>query len=154
MIQICSTGKNPSMRHMGRTHRVDAHWLHETFQQKWVALLKCGTHKMRADIFTKGFESLDKWAHAMHLINHVSPDSFFSHRPGDEAITFVPESTSAPGGGVVGDIAKALPAIVQDPTKKIALCKSALRGLHRLISTAEWPKGGALNDSSTVLFGA
>ena len=98
MIQICSTGKNPSMRHMGRTHRVDAHWLHETFQQKWVELLKCGTHKMRADIFTKGFETLDKWAHALHFINHVDPNSFFSHRPGDEVITFEPDPTSVTGG--------------------------------------------------------
>ena len=60
MIQVCRAGKNPTMRHMGRTHRVDVHWLHETFKHKWLDLVKTGMHYMRADIFTKGFESLDK----------------------------------------------------------------------------------------------
>ena len=115
MIQICSTGKSPSMRHMGRTHRVDLHWLHETFQQKWIELLKCGTHRMKADVFTKGFETLDKWAHALQLINHVDPNSFFSHRPGDEVITLEPEPKSVTGG-VVG---KALPVVDLEATQKL-----------------------------------
>ena len=29
-IKIIQSGKNPNMRHMGRTHRVDTMWLHET----------------------------------------------------------------------------------------------------------------------------
>ncbi len=32
MIQVCRTGKNPTMRHMGRTHRVDVLWLCEVFK--------------------------------------------------------------------------------------------------------------------------
>jgi hypothetical protein len=99
MIQICKTGKSPTTRHMGRTHRVQSHWLHETFQQKWVDLLKCGTKCMRADIFTKGFDSLDKWAHALKLINHVDPTTFWSHRPGPDEVTFGPEPGAVKGGG-------------------------------------------------------
>ena len=31
MIAVCKSGKNPTMRHLGRTHKVDVAWLHETF---------------------------------------------------------------------------------------------------------------------------
>ena len=99
MIQICKTGKSPTTRHMGRTHRVQSHWLHETFQQKWLNLLKCGTKYMRAYICTKGFDSLDKWIHALKLINHVDPDSFWNHRPGLAEVTFGPEPPTVTGGG-------------------------------------------------------
>jgi hypothetical protein len=99
MIQVCRTGKNPTMRHMGRTHRVNVHWLHETFKHKWLDLVKTGTHCMRADIFTKGFDTLDKWIHALHLINHVDPGTFFVLNPGAEVITFGAEPVPETGGG-------------------------------------------------------
>ena len=31
MIAVCGSGKNPTMRHLGRTHKVDVAWLHERF---------------------------------------------------------------------------------------------------------------------------
>ena len=46
MIQVCRTGENPTMRHMGRTHRVDVHWLHERFKEPWLDLVK--THAFDA----------------------------------------------------------------------------------------------------------
>ncbi len=134
---------------MGRTHRVNVHWLHETFLHPWLDLVKTGTHYMRADIFTKGFETLDKWVHAMQLINHVDPKCFWGHRPGEEIITFGPEppKPESATGGVV-----AVPAVPR-PTTKIPIPRSATRNLHRLISIADWPKGGSLNDSSSVVLG-
>ncbi len=30
-IRIFQVGKNPALRHVGRTHRVDMHWLHKRF---------------------------------------------------------------------------------------------------------------------------
>eukprot|EP00971_Amphidinium_carterae_P217192 4311760-Amphidinium_carterae.1 len=30
-ISILKSGKNPTMRHLGRTHRVSVAWLHEVF---------------------------------------------------------------------------------------------------------------------------
>ena len=31
MIRVCQTGRNPTMRHLGPTHRVSVAWLHERF---------------------------------------------------------------------------------------------------------------------------
>ena len=33
MIRVCETGKNPTMRHIGRTHGVSVAWLFERFQE-------------------------------------------------------------------------------------------------------------------------
>ncbi len=99
MIQVCRTGKNPNMRHMGRTHRVNVHWLHEVFQEAWMHLFYTTSATMRADIFTKGFDAPDAWAHALDLINHVDPKSFFRHRPPAQVTTFEPAPPKVPGGG-------------------------------------------------------
>ncbi len=71
MIQVCKTGKNPTMRHMGRTHRVDVLWLHERFKEPWLHLFYTESKMMRADIFTKGFDQPEKWGHALDLINNI-----------------------------------------------------------------------------------
>ena len=34
LIRVLKTGKNPTMRYLGRTHRVSVAWLHECFQRK------------------------------------------------------------------------------------------------------------------------
>ncbi len=31
MIRVCQTGRNPTMRHIGRTHRTSVAWMHEVF---------------------------------------------------------------------------------------------------------------------------
>jgi hypothetical protein len=41
MIQVCKTGRNQTMRHLGRTHRIDVHWLHE------VRVSRCWTRPNR-----------------------------------------------------------------------------------------------------------
>ncbi len=150
MIQVCRTGKNPTMRYMGRTHRVSVHWLHEVFKERWLDLVKTGTHFMRADIFTKGFETLDKWTHALHLINHVDPAKFFNLNPGAEVITFAPEPASETGGVV------AVPAVAGTAHRLnlLPIPRRALHKFHRMVSVAKWPRGGAFNDSSSLLLGA
>ncbi len=32
MIQVVKTGKNPTMRHLGRVHRIAVGWLHERWE--------------------------------------------------------------------------------------------------------------------------
>ena len=81
MIQVCRTGRNPTMRHLGRTHRVDVHWLHERFQDPAFLLYEEDIKGMRADIFTKGFIDADKWGYALYLVNHVYPDRFWRRNP-------------------------------------------------------------------------
>ena len=36
MMKVMETGRNPTMRHLGRTHRVSIAWLHERFIEEWL----------------------------------------------------------------------------------------------------------------------
>ena len=38
MIRVVETGKNPTMRYIGRTHGISVAWLHEVFQKSELAL--------------------------------------------------------------------------------------------------------------------
>ena len=67
MIRICETGRNPTMRHLGRTHRVDVAWLHERFASPDVTLQYVVTDEQCADIFTKGFQRPRQMASRVHL---------------------------------------------------------------------------------------
>ena len=73
MIAVCRSGKNPTMRHLHRTHRVSVDWLHETFKRDDIALVYETSDRQCADIFTKAFSNPDKWKHACELIAVLSP---------------------------------------------------------------------------------
>jgi len=81
MIAVCKSGKNPTMRHLNRTHKVDIAWLHERFQEPEFELVYTVTTEQAADIFTKGFTDRDKWRHAQSLINHFVPHEFWTALP-------------------------------------------------------------------------
>ena len=86
---------------------------------------------------------------ALHLINHVEPATFFALNPGTAPITFEPEPVSEAGGVV------AMPAAGPAPSLEAwSSPRRVLKDLHRMVSKASWPRGGALNDSSSVLLGA
>lgn len=73
MILVTMSGRNPTMRHLGRVHRVSVQWLHERLgkhpDKDSTVLFYDDTHNMSADIYTKAFSTPDKWDHAIHLIN-------------------------------------------------------------------------------------
>ena len=75
-IQILKTQKNPTLRHLNRTHRVNVSWLCEVFRNlNEVELKYCKTDEMAADIFTKAFTNPIKWNAALDLIGitHTQP---------------------------------------------------------------------------------
>ena len=95
MVQICNTGKNPTMRHLNRTHKIDVKWLHERFQDSYLELKWTSTDEMRGDIFTKGFSEPDKFRHACDLIYHVDPNTFWqAPRSGDGGGSGAPQDSS------------------------------------------------------------
>ncbi|MDP7561187.1 MAG: Ty1/Copia family ribonuclease HI, partial [Planctomycetota bacterium] len=57
MIRVCETGRNPTMRHLGRTHFVQVAWLKERFQSPDLKLIYEKSAKQAADICTKGFDN-------------------------------------------------------------------------------------------------
>ena len=74
-IQLLRSGKNPSMKHANRTHKISFMSIHETMMNdpKYLRLFYCDTNDMCADIFTKAFTNPDKWDHARRLIGVYKP---------------------------------------------------------------------------------
>ncbi len=84
MIRVCETGRNPTMRHILRTHHVSADMLHEITSREDVIMLYETTDRQAADIYTKGFTEPDKWRHATELINVFSPSALAAIRRAGE----------------------------------------------------------------------
>ena len=78
MIGVVRTGKNPTMRHLERTHGISLGWMHSVFQEGYVSLAYEVTAKMAADIHTKSFKGSVSWTHACQLINIFPPEQIGS----------------------------------------------------------------------------
>jgi hypothetical protein len=72
---IIKSGRNPALRHVGRTHKVDMDWLHELHENKTFVLHGCPTQYMKADIHTKAFPDakLEDWASLLKQMGIVAP---------------------------------------------------------------------------------
>jgi hypothetical protein len=70
-IQVIKTGRNPTMRHLGRTHKIDIGWLHNVFARGLCSLGYCDTEKQAADMFTKSFAEKTKWHTVCGLVGLV-----------------------------------------------------------------------------------
>ena len=73
MMKVVETGRNPTMKHLGRAHRIPVAWLHERFSTHSdpVDMKYCESSYMAADIYTKAFTDGESWYHACALTNHV-----------------------------------------------------------------------------------
>ena len=69
-ISIARTGKNPTMRHMGRTHGVSLFWLTGEIRDGRLDLVYIVTTNMAADIFTMFYPPCNKenWKQVCTLI--------------------------------------------------------------------------------------
>ena len=76
-IRVIETGKSETMRHMGRTHKVDIAWLHERFLEGSFQPNYIDTAEQAADIFTKALPESKKWEHACNNIAHVYPKAIW-----------------------------------------------------------------------------
>ena len=68
LIACIRSGRNPTMRHVSRTHGVSVAWLHEVCASDHVELQYTQSADMAADIFTKNFSDATKWEHACSQI--------------------------------------------------------------------------------------
>ena len=61
LIACIRSGRNPTMRYLGRTHRVSVSWLKERCDSGAFTLEYTTSADIAADIFTKGFTDVEKW---------------------------------------------------------------------------------------------
>jgi hypothetical protein len=73
MIRVCETGRNPTVRHLGRTRGVSVAWLHECFQMRDIHLQYVDTAQQAADIYTKMFNNPAKWEAVCDLVGVLDP---------------------------------------------------------------------------------
>jgi len=78
MIGVVRSGRNPTMRHLERTHGIAITSLHEHFTRENYVLMYEVTSKMAADIHTKGFKNPLAWKRACMLINLLDPGDISS----------------------------------------------------------------------------
>ena len=78
MITCCKSGKNQTMRHMGRTHGISLQWMHDEIRKGYCELRYIDTAKMAADVFTKFFPQAkaNVWTEVRKLVNVLSPQEF------------------------------------------------------------------------------
>ena len=73
MIGVVRSGRNPTMRHLERSHGVSISWMHEMFTRDYMHLAYEVTDRMAADIYTKAFNDGRKWKHACLQIGLLDP---------------------------------------------------------------------------------
>ena len=73
MIGVVRSGRNPTMRHLERSHGVCISWMHEMFTHDYMYLAYEVTDTMAADIYTKAFNDGRKWKHACLQIGLLDP---------------------------------------------------------------------------------
>ena len=60
-IRVCQSGRNQSMRYLGRTHGISVAWLHEQYVAGGFELVYAPSLSKAADIFTESFSIPDAW---------------------------------------------------------------------------------------------
>jgi len=81
MIAVVRSGKNPTMRHLERSHGISIVWMHEMLLLlSYIIFIFEITSKMAADIHTKAFRDPMAWKRACLLINVLEDEDI----PGDE----------------------------------------------------------------------
>ena len=70
-IRVVRSGRNQTMRHLGRTHGVAISWLNETYRRGTFALRYEPSASMAADVFTKGFTNPEAWDSVCWLVSVV-----------------------------------------------------------------------------------
>jgi hypothetical protein len=64
-VTVMTTGRNPTMRHLARTHRLNIAFMHECCENGHIKVEHCPTVLQCADIFTKSMTCPAKWKHAV-----------------------------------------------------------------------------------------
>ena len=67
VIKIVKKARSMALRHLPRTHRIDAQWLFEVCANRRVRMLYVNTKQQIADLITKSFNNLQIWEHLLDI---------------------------------------------------------------------------------------
>ena len=70
--RVLITGRNPSMKHMSRTQRIDICWLNERINEGDFVFINCTSEYQGGDILTKHCVDKRIWARNLMLIGHFT----------------------------------------------------------------------------------
>ena len=131
MIRVMKTGRNPTMRSLGRTHRISVAWLHERFAQGDFELAYEKSDKQAADVMTKAFTDANKWAVVCKLVNHVRPKELAALMASESSMQGVtPQPSRSPGA----------PAKSLQLGQVITLPEKQVRDMTAALEKIDWPK--------------
>ena len=68
LLACVRSGRNPTMRYLGRTHQAPVAWLKEVCDSGVVNMVYAKSEDMAADVFTNGFSDPERWRHACFMI--------------------------------------------------------------------------------------
>ena len=106
--QIIKSGKNPTMRHITRTHGVNIQWLHDLYKKGEFRAIYTSSESQCADIFTKSFKDVPKWKQAVDNIGVAPPGAKITMppKPGMRETTKIAKAKNAQlsGSGNVSDV--------------------------------------------------
>ena len=76
-VKIKTSGRNPAIRHMWRTHNVDLAFLNECLKNGHYTIEYCKSAAQAADIFTKEFRDAVSWNRVCRLIGLTWPGQWW-----------------------------------------------------------------------------
>ncbi len=71
MAAAIRSGRNPTMRHLHRTHGIHISWMYDQCMSDQIQVRYVTTTLMAADIYTKAFQDAVKWNNLCEHINIV-----------------------------------------------------------------------------------
>ena len=86
-IRVIETGRNPTMRHMSRTHGISVSAIHELFVAGKFEVEYVPSALQAADIFTKSFSVPLQWQSVCRLVN-VCAEPDIAHMAGNVGVPF------------------------------------------------------------------
>merc|ERR1712185_609230 len=140
-IQVIKTGRNPTMRHLQRTHGISIRWLHDLFFPKddmgntmnsAYQLEYIESKLQRADIFTKAFRDPKEWLRVQQLIG-IALRSRDSHgKPSGKVLKVATQAAGPAGGDAEGARLNALWCALEALARKYVMrgtrCRTNLVG--------------------------
>ncbi len=106
--RIIINGRNPSMRHMSRTQRIDVAWLNERLASGEFRFVTCPSKFQAADRMTKFFTDVIVWKRNLMLIGHFTSGKWMRDEGDPPAINDVAEEKLLDAAVGAHKISKAL----------------------------------------------